>query len=67
MKKLVGLAVLLVVAYFFGDTLLKEFADTPPPPGTTQSAKPGMKTKAATAGSADRQKKHDKLNAIGDE
>jgi hypothetical protein len=67
MKKLVGLGVLLIVAFFFGETLLEQFQGTPAAPGQEESLNPGMKHKAATAGSADRQKKHDKLDKIGDE
>jgi hypothetical protein len=65
MKKLLGLAVLLVVLYFAGTALMKEFSGTPAPEGSEQFSKPGMGEKARTAGEADRKKKEDKLNSIG--
>ncbi len=67
MKKLVGLGVVLIVVLFFGETLLEQFRGTPPAPGQEESLNPGMRHKAATAGSADRQKKHDKIDKIGEE
>ncbi|GEM_PF-3440811 len=67
MKKLVGLGVVLVVVLFFGETLLEQFKGTPPPAGQSESLNPGMKHKAKSAGVEDRQKKHDKLDKIGDE